>query len=210
MRNLKNLKRFFFFWLIVGLVIGLFAYGCEKKETEKVKKSIESPSLPEFLKKITKKDIEEMKKKIAVIQTNKGVIKFEFFPDVAPKTVANFINLTENGFYDGTKFHRVVAGFVIQGGDPLSKDNNPYNDGTGGPGYTIPAEFNNRPHLEGTVAMARSADPNSAGSQFYICLAPQPQLNGQYTVFGQVIEGLKVVHQIQKNDIINKITIEKK
>lgn len=142
-------------------------------------------------------------KPIAVIVTEKGVIKFEFFEKDAPNTVKNFIKLAEKKFYNGLTFHRVEPGFVIQGGDPNG-------NGTGGPGYTIKAEFNKKPHLEGTVAMARAAHPDSAGSQFYICLAPQPFLDGKYTVFGQVIEGLDVVHKIQVGDVMKKVYIEYK
>ncbi len=140
---------------------------------------------------------------IAVIVTSKGVIKFKFFMKDAPNTCSNFIKLAENGFYNGLKFHRVEPGFVIQGGDPAG-------NGTGGPGYTIKAEFNKNKHLDGTVAMARSQDPDSAGSQFYICLAPQPFLDSQYTVFGQVIEGLKVVHKIEVGDTMKRVYIERK
>jgi len=146
----------------------------------------------------------EMKQDIAVIDTDRGVIKIKFFELDAPKTVQNFINLSKQGYYDGLTFHRVVKEprpFVIQGGDPNG-------DGSGGPGYTIPAEFNARPHLEGTVAMARTEDPNSAGSQFYICLASQPQLDGKYTVFGQVIDGLENIHEIEMGDVIKTIKIE--
>ena len=146
------------------------------------------------------------KMKVAVIETAKGNITFKFFPDDAPKTVENFVNLTNQGFYNGLAFHRVVktpVPFVIQGGDPKG-------DGTGGPGYTIPAEFNPRPHLEGTVAMARTEDPNSAGSQFYICLAPQPALDGKYTVFGQVIEGLENIHKINAGDKILSVKIQER
>ena len=123
------------------------------------------------------------------IETNKGAFSFELFPEDAPGTVENFLKLARKGFYDGTIFHRVAPGFVIQGGDPAGT-------GRGGPGYTIKAEFNKRQHLAGTVAMARTADPDSAGSQFYVCLAPAPHLDGQYTVFGQVIEGMEVVQVI--------------
>jgi peptidylprolyl isomerase/peptidyl-prolyl cis-trans isomerase B (cyclophilin B) len=144
-----------------------------------------------------------------VIETNKGKIVFDMRPDKAPETVANFVKLANKGFYNGTKWHRVEPGFVIQGGDPLSKDSLPQNDGTGGPGYTIKAEFNDLQHLTGTVAMARSQDPDSAGSQFYICLGPQPNLDGQYTVFGQVVEGMDVVNSIQVGDVMNKVYIEK-
>lgn len=146
---------------------------------------------------------QEAKTELARIVTAKGTIEFEFYPDEAPVTVANFIKLTKQGFYNGLTFHRVVPDFVIQGGDPNG-------DGTGGPGYQIKAEFNSHKHLTGTVAMARSADPNSAGSQFYITLAPQPSLDGQYTVFGQVTSGLDVLPQIQQGDVIQKIELTPK
>lgn len=146
-------------------------------------------------------------KEIAVIETDKGTIKFEFYPEDAPNTVGAFIELAQKGFYDGTKFHRVVADFVVQGGDPLSKTDDPM-VGTGGPGYRLKAEFNSRQHLDGTVAMARSQDPDSAGSQFYICLGPQPFLDGNYTVFGQVTEGMDVVRSIAAGDVMKSVTIE--
>jgi peptidyl-prolyl cis-trans isomerase B (cyclophilin B) len=144
---------------------------------------------------------------IAVITTPKGVIKFEFYGEDAPSHVGAFIELAQRGFYDGTKFHRVEPGFVVQGGDPLSKTDDPM-VGTGGPGYQLAAEFNDRKHLDGTVAMARSQDPNSAGSQFYICLGAQSFLDGQYTVFGQVTEGMDVVRSIQVGDVMESVTIE--
>jgi cyclophilin family peptidyl-prolyl cis-trans isomerase len=140
---------------------------------------------------------------IAVIETAKGTIKFRFFSSDAPKTCENFITLADKGFYNGLTFHRVEPNFVIQGGDPKG-------NGSGGPGYNIKAEFNKNPHLEGTVAMARAYDPDSAGSQFYICLAPAPFLDGKYTVFGQVTEGLDVVHKIAIGDKMNKVYIEYK
>lgn len=138
-----------------------------------------------------------------VAMTDGGEFRISFFPEDAPNTVKNFIILTRAGFYDSLTFHRVIKNppFVVQGGDPEG-------DGTGGPGYTIDAEFNDRPHKEGTVAMARSNDPNSAGSQFYICLAPQPHLDGKYTVFGEVIEGMDVVWKIETGDTIKFIRIE--
>jgi peptidylprolyl isomerase/peptidyl-prolyl cis-trans isomerase B (cyclophilin B) len=137
---------------------------------------------------------------LVTMETDKGTIEFILYPDTAPNTVANFISLAKKGFYDGLTFHRVVADFMIQGGDPNG-------DGSGGPGYRIKAEFNGRQHLEGTVAMARADDPDSAGSQFYICLTPQPSLDGKYTVFGQVTNGLSVVHAIQQGDKILKVTL---
>lgn len=144
-------------------------------------------------------------KKVAVIETAKGTIRFELLDDEAPVTVANFVKLARAGFYDGLAFHRVVKEpkpFVIQGGDPLG-------NGMGSPGYMIPGEFSKtRQHIEGTVAMARSADPNSAGCQFYVCLAPAPHLDGQYAIFGQVTEGIDVVKAIVQGDIMTRVTIE--
>jgi peptidyl-prolyl cis-trans isomerase B (cyclophilin B) len=144
----------------------------------------------------------------AVITTAKGVIRFTFFCEDAPKHAAAFVELAEKGFYDGTSFHRVEPNFVIQGGDPLSRDGGGQ-AGTGGPGYNLAAEFNKRPHLDGTVSMARAAHPDSAGSQFYICLGPQSFLDGNYTVFGQVTEGLDVVHRITRGDVMESVTIER-
>lgn len=160
--------------------------------------------------------------RIAVITTNKGVMRLEFYPEVAPGHVENFVKLASDGFYDGVKWHRIIAGFVVQAGDPLTRDvtadvvqrvaegrQQPGDPkiGSGGPGYQIPAEFNSRPHLRGTLAMARSDLPDSAGSQFYICLAPQPGLDGQYTVFGGVIEGLEVIDTLVVGDVIESIRI---
>ena len=127
-------------------------------------------------------------KEVAIINTTKGEMAIEFWPDVAPETVANFIKLARSGFYDGTAFHRIVKGFMIQGGDPLSKTDDPH-VGTGGPGYQIKAEFSDRPHVRGVISMARSQDPDSAGSQFFICLAKANFLDRQYTAFGSLIRG---------------------
>ncbi len=144
---------------------------------------------------------EEAKTAQARIHTAKGDIVFRFYPDEAPQHAAAFIKLARGGFYDGLTFHRVEPGFVIQGGDPNG-------NGTGGPGYTLDAEFNDHPHLKGTVAMARAASPNSAGSQFYICLDDAPFLNRQYTVFGHVVEGQNVVDGIRPGDVMESVTIE--
>jgi len=130
------------------------------------------------------------------LETSAGTIRLRLFTDVAPIHCDNFKRLANFGFYNGATFHRVVPGFVIQGGDLNSRDARRANDGTGDPGYNIPAEFNPRPHVQGTLAMARSGDPNSAGSQFYIALGRLPQLDNQYTVFGEVIAGLDVVFTI--------------
>ena len=130
------------------------------------------------------------------IETSMGAIKLKFFPDVAPGHVKNFKELAKKGFYNGTTFHRVIPGFMIQGGDPNTKDQDRSNDGMGGSGTNIKAEFNKKPHVRGTLSMARSADPNSASSQFFICVAPSSFLDGQYTVFGEVVSGMDVVDKI--------------
>ena len=131
-----------------------------------------------------------------IIETNHGKIIFSLLPDIAPETVRNFTKLAQSGFYDGTLFHRVIPGFMIQGGDPNSKQPDKSTWGTGGPGYTINAEFNPRSHLRGIVSMARATDPNSAGSQFFIVTTDSTFLDGQYTVFGEVVEGMEVADKI--------------
>lgn len=125
-------------------------------------------------------ETEVQENEVGVIETNFGTIVFEFFPEVAPGHCANFKRLANNGYYDGTWFHRVIQGFMIQGGDILSRDGNPGNDGTGGPGYTIPAEFSKKPHYRGRLSMARGQDPNSAGSQFFIVQNPNLTENQIY------------------------------
>ena len=134
----------------------------------------------------------------AVLDTARGVLIIELFPQVAPKTVARFTELVKKGFYDGLTFYRVLPKFLVQTGDPLA-------DGTGGSGQIIPAEFNEKKHVAGTVGMASKQDPDSADSQFYITLEPQPLLDGKYTVFGQVIEGLEILPKIQPRDTVRKL-----
>ena len=133
---------------------------------------------------------------IAVIETKFGKIEVQFFKDKAPGHVKNFKDLAKKGFYDGTIFHRVIPGFMIQGGDPNTKSDDRSNHGMGGPGYSIKAEFNDTPHKRGIVSMARSSDPNSAGSQFYIVVKDSAFLDGQYTAFGKVLSGMTVADQI--------------
>jgi peptidyl-prolyl cis-trans isomerase B (cyclophilin B) len=147
-------------------------------------------------KKFTKGEIKKMAETKAVIETKFGNIELRFFPDAAPGHVNNFIELAKKGFYDGTTFHRVIPGFMIQGGDPNSKNPDKSGHGMGGPGYTIKAEFNNKPHKRGILSMARSASPDSAGSQFFICIADAPFLDRQYTVFGEVVSGMEVADKI--------------
>ena len=132
----------------------------------------------------------------ASIETNFGKISFKLIPESSPETVRNFEKLAKEGFYDGTLFHRVIPGFMIQGGDPNTKTDNKGSWGTGGPGYNIKAEFSSRSHLRGIVSMARSQDPDSAGSQFFIVTADSTFLDRQYTVFGEVTEGMDVADKI--------------
>jgi len=132
------------------------------------------------------------------IETNFGKIIFKLLPDLAPETVRSFEKLSKSGFYNGTLFHRVIPGFMIQGGDPNTKSSDKSKWGTGGPGYMIKAEFNSKSHLRGVVSMARSMDPDSAGSQFFIVTSDSTFLNGEYTAFGEVIEGIEVADKIVK------------
>ena len=134
---------------------------------------------------------------IAIIKTTEGELTLEFWPEVAPGHVENFKKLARQGFYDGTCFHRVIRDFMIQGGDPLTKDSSKETMwGTGGPGYQIKAEFNDRSHTRGVLSMARSSDPNSAGSQFFICHGDSTFLDRQYTAFGRLIKGDEVLEKI--------------
>jgi peptidyl-prolyl cis-trans isomerase B (cyclophilin B) len=136
-------------------------------------------------------------KEAAVITTSEGQMVLELWPSIAPKHVESFKSLIKKGFYNGTAFHRVIEGFMIQGGDPLTKDESKSDEwGTGGPGYTVPAEFSNQPHVRGTLSMARTSDPNSAGSQFFICHGRAESLDGKYTVFGKLIKGDDVLEKI--------------
>ena len=178
-------------WLIcaVSLVLSL-NLGCAE-ETNKT----ETPKL------VAKEDAKPTNapavKEVAVLKTSEGEMVLEFYPEVAPNHVENFKKLAKKGFYDGTAFHRVIKGFMIQGGDPNTKDEAKKDSwGQGGPGYTIKAEFNKKPHVRGTLSMARTPDPDSAGCQFYICHGAPSFLDGQYTVFGQLIKGDDVLEKI--------------
>lgn len=177
----------------MSMVVGSSMYGYaagrmkdvpDKKARMESEEKAEDSAVPL---KVKKND--EGKEPLAVIETTMGTIKFKFYREDAPNTVKNFIKLAGEHFYDGLIFHRVIKGFMIQGGCPKG-------DGTGDPGYKIKAEFNARKHVPGTIAMARAQDPDSAGSQFYICLEKSAFLDGKYTVFGQVIEGMDVVKKI--------------
>ncbi|MGH7451624.1 MAG: peptidylprolyl isomerase [bacterium] len=198
----------FLFILIAGAII-----GCSKKASQgqtaegqpaqntngaDINKTLSAAEIQALIEKAkTAPAVEVASDEVGVIETSLGRIVLELFPSVAPEHCRNFKKLAGLGFYDGVTFHRVVPGFMIQGGDILSRDADRGNDGTGDPGYTVPAEFSNLPHERGTLSMARKGySVNTAGSQFFICVAPAPQLNGQYTVFGRVLEGMDVVDQI--------------
>jgi peptidyl-prolyl cis-trans isomerase B (cyclophilin B) len=176
-----------------GLAVGLAtALAQESKDAKKT-----GPKQEEKKAETKKEDKSVNAKEIAVIKTSEGEITLEFWPEVAPGHVENFKKLAKQGFYDGTCFHRVIKGFMIQGGDPNTKDENKKATwGTGGPGYQIKAEFNDKPHVRGVLSMARSNDPNSAGSQFFICHGDPRFLDKQYTAFGKLIKGDDVLEKI--------------
>ncbi len=172
----------------VILTLGLAsAFGqADKKESEKKDEKKEGS-----------KTAPSDAKEVAVLRTTEGEMVIEFWPEVAPRTVENFKTLAKKGFYDGTCFHRVIKGFMIQGGDPLTKDPGKEDHwGEGGPGYQIKAEFNDRSHVRGVISMARSQDPDSAGSQFFICHGNPKSLDHQYTAFGKLIKGDDVLEKI--------------
>jgi len=186
---------------VVFLVIGLVATRTSAETKEQVNEQLKAkgPSGKTEAKEAGKGAAMQksvVADEVAILDTNYGTMVLEFFPKDAPGHVENFKKLARQGFYDGTKFHRIIKDFMIQGGDPNTKGPNVGSYGTGGPGYTIKAEFNSRKHVKGTLSMARLDDPNSAGSQFFICLAPQPGLDGKYTVFGQLIKGMNVLEAI--------------
>jgi cyclophilin family peptidyl-prolyl cis-trans isomerase len=173
---MKAIVALFAFFLSLGAAHAVLAQGAQKA--------------------FTQEEIKRMSQTTATIETKFGNIALKFFPDVAPGHVKNFIDLAKKGFYDGTTFHRVIPKFMIQGGDPNSKSPDKSKHGMGGPGYNIKAEFNEKPHKRGTLSMARSQQPDSAGSQFFICVCDAPSLDRQYTVFGEVVSGMDVVDKI--------------
>jgi len=153
----------------------------------------------------SQEEIKKMSETTALIETKFGNIELKFFSEVAPNHANNFIELAKKGFFDGTTFHRIIPGFMVQGGDSNSKNPDKSKHGMGGPGYTLKAEFSDKPHRRGTLSMARSSHPDSAGSQFFICVADTPFLNNKYTVFGEVFSGMDVADKIvaqqrDKND----------
>jgi len=190
------------------LIFGIFEMSCGKTKKEEVV-AIDKKEVKADVVKVPNKP-EQVLKEVAVIATFYGDLVVEFFDDTAPKHVESFKTHAKKGYYDGTIFHRIIPGFMIQGGDPNTKSDNKASYGTGGYAakfygigdekkpetWNVPAEFSKINHKRGILSMARSTSPNSGGSQFFICAADAPHLNGQYTVFGQVIEGLNVLEQI--------------
>jgi peptidyl-prolyl cis-trans isomerase B (cyclophilin B) len=169
---MSRMKKFLLSFLAVSSLVAIGARGADEKASAK-------------------------NNQVAVIKTNVGEMVIAFWPDVAPQTVENFKKLAGEKFYDGTCFHRIIKGFMIQGGDPLSKDESQQERwGTGDPGYKIKAEFNDKHHERGVISMARSSDPDSAGSQFFICLGDVAQLDHKYTAFGKLIKGDDVLGKI--------------
>jgi peptidyl-prolyl cis-trans isomerase B (cyclophilin B) len=174
------MKSFWVGFVFAGAILVMVA-GCGKSKKEAIQEVIPTNAADE----------------VAVIKTSEGEMVMQFWTDAAPNTIENFKKLGRSGFYDGTVFHRIVKGFMIQGGDPQSEDpSKEERYGTGGPGYKIKAEFNDHSHERGVISMAREPDPDSAGSQFFICLAPVTRLDHQYTTFGKLIKGDDVLGKI--------------
>ena len=202
---------FLLFLVVMGAVGGFFYYknrpadntpASTEGTVPTTQESVVAPMLPKSNPNPDlHSDDKDLSKATAIINTDKGSIKFKFYTKDAPNTIKRIVELISQGFYNGVIFHRVIPGFVVQGGDPTGT-------GTGGSGQKLKAEFNERRHSEGTVAMARAADPDSADSQFYITLAPQPHLDRSYTVFGQVVEGMDIVRKLQVGDKMNWVIIE--
>jgi peptidyl-prolyl cis-trans isomerase B (cyclophilin B) len=181
--------------LLLGILAGLVLVSCSKKACE----PLTMEEIQELINTVQEMPLEPVAaNEVAVMKTNLGTMVIEFFPDKAPQHCAYFKRLVNAGFYTCTKFHRVIKNFMIQGGDILTRDATSSNDGGGSPGYRIAAEFNDIPHDKGILSMARGREPDTAGSQFFICHTRQGTkgLDGQYTVFGRVIEGLEVIDLI--------------
>lgn len=217
MNFLKNSKLYF------ALLLCVFALACSSTSTSSNSTAPSASPPTSFTPGETKVTPDE---EIAIVETDFGKFKIKFYPDVAPKHVENFKKLAREGFYNGLAFHRVIPNGIIQGGDPTTRGDNRERWGSGEPGQpTVPAEFNARAFVAGSVGAARTSDPNSATSQFFVCVSPNSGWNGQYTVFGHVIEGLNVVQiisnaprdpatinqsdMVQEKVVIRRVTLEK-
>lgn len=201
-------KKALFLLTLAGAASGILLVGCAPQDEKKIDDSnptvlVDSTGKKPIIKAeplTTYGGQPKAGDEVAVMETSYGQITLMFFPNKAPNHVTNFKKLANKGFYDGCKFHRVIPGFMIQGGDPNSKDADRSNDGMGDPGYKVKAEFNDIKHESGILSMARSSDPDSAGSQFFICVAKKQDLDGQYTAFGRVITGMDTVEKIVNLD----------
>lgn len=181
---LHSLLKTVSYTLVLSVATASFAFGADTKVSASAKGKVAASD------------------EVAVLETTKGKMVVEFWEKEAPKTVANFKKLARQGFYDGTGFHRIIKNFMIQGGDPKSKNPKAPDLGTGDPGYKIDAEFNSHKHVPGVISMARGPDPNSAGSQFFLMHGASPNLDGQYTAFGRVIEGMDVLNDIANTPVV--------
>ena len=180
--------------LVIGISwwVGSDAPATDTSATNRVTETTLTPeALPEY-----EETMHNKNNPVAVLETTAGTIEIELYEDAMPITAGNFKKLVNEGFYDGIKFHRVIDGFMIQGGDPNTKESDKSVWGQGGPGYNLKAEFNSRSHLRGIVSMARASDPDSAGSQFFIVTSDSTFLDKQYTVFAEVVEGLEIADKI--------------
>ncbi len=210
------MKRFLIFFIIGLFIFGMIACSREKgtnasntvSKGQKIAKTETNTNIDSAKKEttdttdITSYMVDKSHPVVEITLKKGGSFYIELYPEKAPITVDNFLKLTKKGFYNGLIFHRVIPGFVAQTGDPTGT-------GRGGPGYTIKDEFNDLKHTRGAVGMAKTSQPNSAGSQFYICFQPQPHLDGRYTVFGYVIKGMDVVDNIQQGDSIETVVVIK-
>ncbi len=188
-----------FFLTCIMLLSSCGGQDLDKKSTSQSTTESTTSSKPKTYSAPSPMNIFANKKYTAIMETSKGNMVLELFAKDVPRTVNNFVFLAREGFYDNTIFHRVIAGFMAQGGDPTGT-------GTGGPGYKFADEFTSHTHVTGTLSMA-NAGPNTNGSQFFICFAPQPHLNGKHTVFGQLIEGMDVLNKIVQGDKLIRVTI---
>lgn len=182
--------------ILVATLSLLLSTGCEEPERPIEPPEVEAPAAPDQRSVTEELTVEQMQNTVVDLHTSLGTISIRFFPEKAPNHVRNFIELAESGFYDRTRFHRVIPNFMIQGGDPNTISGFPATWGLGGTGENLAAEFNDIPHERGIVSMARSGHPDSASSQFFIMVASAPDLDGQYTAFGEVTAGMDVVDRI--------------
>ncbi len=199
---MKNVKSRILITVAVSFLLAAVSINCLRKVNVPNTNSMSAKDRVEMAMRLKDAKVELSENEVAFVETNKGKFKFKLYSAESPKTVRNFIRLADAGFYNGLTWHRYVSNFVIQGGDPLG-------NGTGNAGYNIDFEPNTMTHELGAVGMARGPSLNSGSCQFYICLAPQPTLDGNYVVFGIVTEGMDVVQKLRAGDTIKSITIKR-